>query len=56
MATFLRLERVQGFHFSAPGEARYVRLEFVGDGGAMAWSQPVFVEPPDPLAAREGGR
>jgi len=42
------LDRLAWSRFATPGDARYVRLECVGDGGAMAWSQPFFIEPRQP--------
>jgi hypothetical protein len=39
------LDRVAWSRFSNPGDARYVRVECVGDRGTMAWSQPFFIEP-----------
>ena len=39
------LDRVAWSRFSTPGDARYVRVECVGDRGTMAWSQPFFIEP-----------
>jgi hypothetical protein len=50
LADIPSLERLAWSRFSTPAEARYVRVECVGDRGAIAWSQPFFIEP-RPLAA-----
>jgi hypothetical protein len=45
LADIPSLDRVAWSRFSTPGDARYVRVECVGDRGEMAWSQPFFIEP-----------